>query len=377
MKILLVADEFFAWRVFGGFGMFTRKLGGELVKRGVEVDAVVQWISDEQKPVGETEVIDGVHVATLPRKKLAKLWNMKLYLTDADIIHSQCGMYDTYLTFKRNMNAKKILTFQDLRTGEEYNLTAPLERFGGYPWYKRPWARYVMNCYQKAVENADLIGVQAKLLIPKVLSTYNLQALPTFLPNFIDVPSDNIKKSERPSVVWLARLDLIKRPELCFELAKETPDVDFFVLGASHDEARDAWLRQKYQGIENLYLLGFQSGDVKEQILRESWILINTSIYECLPVSFLEACAHKCAVLSTQNPDDFAKNFGAWSEPTIKSLKENLEWLLNNEKWRVLGEKGYRYVKENHSTDKGVEAHLRVYQKLLDKDFGQEGTASE
>jgi len=166
-------------------------------------------------------------------------------------------------------------------------------------------------------------------------------------------------------VVWLGRLDSIKCPELCFELAKATPDVDFFVLGAAHDEARDARLRQEWGNVENLHLLGFQSGDLKEQVLSESWILINTSRYECLPVSFLEGSAHKCAILSTQNPDAHTVNFGWWSKPNVQDLKFGLEKLLENGCWRDLGERGYQHVKNVHSTDKGVEAHLQVYRELL------------
>jgi len=64
VKVLLVADEFFAWGVYGGFGAFTRKLGKELVKRGVEVEANIQHISKLQQPVGETEITDGVKVTT-------------------------------------------------------------------------------------------------------------------------------------------------------------------------------------------------------------------------------------------------------------------------------------------------------------------------
>jgi len=365
LKVLLVADEYFSWGVYGGFGYFTRKLARELLKKNVEVEVIVQRISNLQKPIGETELIDGVPVTTLPRKKLSKIKQKKLYETDADIIHSQCGMYDTYLTFKRNRGKAKIITVQDLRTKEETDSYAHLEKTSGYPWYKRLWARYVRSCFNKAMKNADVVACHARLLFPKVKKIFNVESS-IMLPNFIDVPQGSIKKSNKPSVVWLARLDAIKQPELCFKLAEDTPDVDFYILGDAHKAYKRTVERliQRYKGAKNLHLLGFQSGEVKETILSKSWILINTSAYECLPVSFLEALAHKCAILSTRNPDDYTVNFGAWC--STDNLKNGLKWLLDNDRWRELGEKGYEQAKSIHSTEKGIEAHINLYRKLLE-----------
>jgi len=69
------------------------------------------------------------------------------------------------------------------------------------------------------------------------------------------------------------------------------------------------------------------------------------------------------AILSTVNPDNYTSTFGIWEYP--QNLKEGLEWLLENEKWKKLGEQGYEYVKRVHSTEKGIEAHIRVYEELL------------
>jgi glycosyltransferase involved in cell wall biosynthesis len=367
MKVLLVADEYFSWGVHGGFGAFTRKLGKELVKKGIEVDAIVHKISPSQKPVGDAELIDGVLVKTLPRRKPSKLISPELYLTDADIIHSQCGMYDTYLTFKRNPSLKKIVTIQDLRTKKEYDELENLEMFSKYPWYKAIWANYVKNCYRKAMKMSDVIACQAHVLFPKVREVFGVDA-EILLPNFIDIPTKKITKSKNPSIIWLARLDPIKQPEICFGLAEKTPDVDFYILGSSHEKyggkSRDDHFREKYSHVKNLHFLGFQTGEVKERILSEAWILINTSAYECLPVSFLEGMAHKCAILSNQNPDHYTTHYGAWvSRYTDFEMK--LDQLLKDDHWKEQGERGYNFVKNTHSTEIGVEKHIALYRDEL------------
>lgn len=363
MKVQLVADEFFSWGVYGGFGSFSRKLGKELVNRGIEVDAIVQKISDSQKSVGETEEIDGVTVKTLPRSKYGKFRRSDLYSTDADIIHSQCGRLDTYWAFRRNKDRKKIVTIQDLRTREELEMISPAEPTN---MIQRLWSDYVDRLFKKALDSADAVCCQARLLIPKIMKRYRLEKEPKILPNFVDIPGEGkLKKDVVPNVVWLGRLDEIKRPELCFELAKENPNVTFWILGAAHDKERDKMLRERYGNIDNLKFMGFQDGILKEDALSKAWVLINTSIYECLPVSFLEAAAHKCAILSTQNPDDFTSSFGRFCEPTVELLCRGLKELLYADEWKHLGEKGYLYVKENHSTEAGLSRHIDLYKELL------------
>lgn len=366
MKVLLVADEYFSWGVHGGFGAFTRKLGKELVKKGIDVEAIVHKISPLQKPVSCVENIDGVPVKTLPRRKPQKLMKKELYITNADIIHSQCGRYDTYLAFKHN-SARRVVTIQDIRTKKEYDSLAKLELFSRYPWYKTIWAKYVKNCYKKAMEMSDVVACQARVLFPKVHEIYGIEP-DLLLPNFIDIPTNKVKKSKNPSIVWLARLDPIKQPEICFKFAEHTPDVDFYILGSSHEKYggknRDEHFRQKYSHVKNLHFLGFQTGEVKERILSEAWILINTSAYECLPVSFLEGMAHKCALLSTQNPDGYTDKFGAWV-PYPNQFVVNLDLLLKDDCWAEKGERGYDFVRKFHSTKVGVENHVSLYRDLL------------
>ena len=77
------------------------------------------------------------------------------------------------------------------------------------------------------------------------------------------------------------------------------------------------------------------------RILEKSWILINTSprrVAQC----FLEAAAHRCAILSYTDPDCFASRFGYHVRE--RSIEEGLDFLLSGDRWRVLGEHGYQYV---------------------------------
>jgi hypothetical protein len=42
-----------------------------------------------------------------------------------------------------------------------------------------------------------------------------------------------------------------------------------------------------------------------------------------------------------------------------------LQWLLDGGRWRERGGLGYAYVRDTFSTERSVDAHLAVYERLL------------
>jgi hypothetical protein len=92
MKVCLVCVEIFAWGKYGGFGRSARMIGRELVKRGVEVSAVVPRRSGQ----GPVEELDGMTVYSFP---MSRPWAARELFRrcDADIYHSQHPSYSTAL----------------------------------------------------------------------------------------------------------------------------------------------------------------------------------------------------------------------------------------------------------------------------------------
>lgn len=100
-------------------------------------------------------------------------------------------------------------------------------------------------------------------------------------------------------------------------------------------------------------------------VLSKSWILVNTSLREGLPTTFIEAAAHRCAILSFTNPDDFPSKYGVLA--TEGSLSDGLTELVSENRWKPAGEAGYKYVNKVFSVDRAMDAHLSLYQGLLEK----------
>ena len=366
MRICFVVTEIFHWGKYGGFGSLTRSIGSELVKRGIEVFVVV----NKGKGQRSVEILDGMVILGYPLEEkrlripaIKHLSMKKVYrLCDADVYHSEEPSLGTYMAMNAMPHRKHIVTSQDPVDEKDLEIL--------YPFYPvlhtvvrgKIYFRIKRRLIREAVREADAVYCQAKYIIPKVKSMYELSKEPGFLPNPVKIPEGKIKKAEEPTVCFLARWDPIKRPEIFFSLAKEFPNVKFTALGKAHDEKRDQNLRKKYSNISNLEMTGFTSEEEKSKILEKSWILINTSVRECLPVAFLETAAHKCAILSSNNPDDFAKNFGY--HVTDDNYAKGLRYLLENDIWREKGEKGYHYVKEVHELNKVINQHIKVHKEL-------------
>ena len=207
----------------------------------------------------------------------------------------------------------------------------------------------------------------AKFLIPKAKKVYGLKNEPIFLPSPIQIP-ENVKKSDTPVVCFLGRFDRRKRPEIFFDLAIQFPDVIFEAVGIGRDRKYVERLNDNYLGIKNLRFNGFVdqfSNNNLSEIIGRSWILINTSIREGLPTSFLEAAANGCAILSEIDPDGFTSSFGY----LVKNgnFQEGLQSLLSDQNWLTLGQNAREHIINEFSLKNSINNHLEIYHDFLRK----------
>lgn len=360
MRICFVVGEIFHWGYYGGFGALTRTIGKNLVKSGIEVYVVLLYEAYEKHRM--IEILDGMTVVSPYSGRDPYPYR----ICDADIYHSEDASTGTYYAMKANPSRKHVVTFQDPMYAEELELSQwQFRPRWNNPYYRarmRMSRRIVHMLTKRALHKADGVFSQAKYIIPKVVSMYDLKESPRFLPNPVEIPERSMRKAERPTVCFLGRWDPVKRVDIFFGLARLFPDVRFVVLGKARDAERDSQLRRLYGDIRNLEMVGFVSEEEKSRILEDSWVLINTSLRECLPVSFLEASAHKCAILSSNNPDEFAREFGYYVEDG--DYAKGLRILLENDLWKEKASKGYDYVKENHELNKVIKEHIDVYRHL-------------
>jgi len=358
LHICLISVEIFAWGKYGGFGRATREIGRELCKRGIQVTAIVPRRGAQK----EIEYLDGIKVLGFDYRKPLEIFRI-FRDCDADIFHSQEPSTGTYIAQMTHPEKKHIVTFRDTRLLADW-----ITEFK-YPSVSRAqvfsnWL-YEDNFFVKqAVRKADKRFVAARLLVGRAVKKYRLGHEPVFLPTPVEVPFI-VEKSKVPTACYIARWDRRKRPEILVALAKSSPEVRFIIAGASRDPRYDRKIRDQLATLPNVELLGFINQfetDKLAEVLSQSWILVNTAAREGLPNSFIEACAHRCAILSSVDPDSFASQFGHYVP--ADEFSTGLKILLKNNLWKELGEKGYNYVIKNFAVDKAIDQHLYIYKHL-------------
>jgi glycosyltransferase involved in cell wall biosynthesis len=360
MRICLTCVEIFAWGKFGGFGRSTRLIGRELVKRGVQVTAVVPRRAG-QRP---QEELDGMRVLGFhPFNPLEAVSCFRA--ADADIYHVFEPSLGAWLAQVAAPQRKHIVTFIDPRGARDWRIDFRLpslsqaQVIGNWLYEDNPLARL-------AARQAHTRYVAAHFLAPLAQAKYRLPVEPSFLPTPVAIPQA-VQKAAQPTACYVGRLDRRKRPELYFELARRFPKVRFLAAGKSRDPAYERHLRQAFTGLPNLHLLGFIDqfqSDGLQQVLGQSWVLVNTSAREGLPTAFLEGCAHGCALLSAVDPDGFASQFGV--QAAQEDFARGLQYLLEDKRWRELGERGREYVAKVFAIEPVIERYLAEYQRLLD-----------
>lgn len=344
---------------YGGFGRATRMIGRELASRGVEVTAVVprrshDWSDDFR--------LDGMRVRQVTAGRPLNTLRL-LRRIGADLFHSQEPSMLTALAQIAVPSAPSLVTFRD-----------PLDAAGWRAEIRNSaskvgvllYAMYLDNpMVGRAVRRATRRYCAARFVGSLALRKFRLAEEPPLLPTPVEVP-DDIAKADRPTVCFVGRWHPRKRPELFFELARHVPEVRFIAVGAANDPTRDRELRRLYGGLPNLELTGFIdqfTSDALREVLARSWVLVNCSAREGLPTAFVEAAAHGCAVLACLDPDGFVTRFGHQAPPS--SLEAGLRSLLNDGRWRELGQAGRRHVSEIYSVPSAVARHLEQYRDVL------------
>lgn len=311
------------------------------------------------------EIVDGVRVIAYPAQNLRLLARHCRALA-ADVYHSHEPSLATVVARHTMPAAKHIVTCRDTRLLRDWLIEmgawirdGSLRTLLSFPYENNPWVTH-------AVRQAD--GVYCPNHFSRELAKrkFGLAATPGFLPSPIRLPPGVAGKAATPTVCYVGRWDTRKRPELFLNLALEFPDVKFIAMGKGRTDKYDRELRQRYGSLPNVELTGFIDQFTSPQffeLLSSAWVLVNTSLREGLPRSFMEAAACGCAILSRVDPDDFATHFGF--RTNNDNFAEGLRWLLTNDRWRSLGQTASEYVTATYELDAAVTAHIDVYTNTL------------
>lgn len=393
IKVGLLVGEFFSnslpfCKGKGGYGMLARNYIAEFIPcEEIAIDCICGYNQADELLVTRIDGDKNVlflpdSVSSLPAKNRVRRLNYKINPFARKKIRNIVDEYDLFLSLEfshiaydvmslASKGQKLILWIQDPRTHSDWEEldTLSVIRQTGY----RPNPAFALLLSKLAGQQRLHLVSQGRCLIEKAREIYHLpKEMPVeFMPNPIHFPKEdvqNILKDKRPQILFLGRLDSVKRPWIVCEVAKQMPQYDFYFAGNNH-EPRMKEIMEPYQQVPNCHFLGHIEGDKKAELLRNSMLLINTSIHEAVPISFLEALSYGTLLVSNRNPDNLTAMFGHYTGQIngegydgVAKFVEGIEKIMTDRAaYEKLAEEAICYIREVH----GVEAFVSHLRRIL------------
>lgn len=358
IKVGLIVDEFFggAGTAFGGYVFLARRyIARYIPNEDIQIDVLLGRGKKYFSAQHFRE--DNVDLYKLPKIGfMARRWLEKM---NYDIYFSIELTTNYILKYEPNPNKKLILWIQDPRPQYEWDEINTVKLFPEKSYYNQD----IYDTVHDWNEQKRVIFIsQGYFLNQKARDLYRLPENITikYCPNPIDIDDNFDLKSlqKKNKIIFLGRIESVKRGWLFCEIAERMPEYEFYVLGQTFREKKEnSAVMQKYLSIPNLHFSGHVDGIEKEKYLMEAKILVNTSIHEALPISFLEALSYGTLLVSNRNPENLTEKFGIYVGEVLGDgfdkvdlYTQAIRTLIENEQLRVKkAEAAINYVKQVHN----------------------------
>jgi len=167
------------------------------------------------------------------------------------------------------------------------------------------------------------------------------------------------------SILWVARCETWKNPELFIEIANRHPAESFvMVCPRAGDDELFAKVRSRADAVENLQFHDFIPRDQIDSFFQSAKLFLNTSKFEGFPQTFIQAAMNSTPIITLNvNPGGFLDDHGCGScsggdfdllDATLSSLLGDSDTLSR------MSENAYCYALENHDIRDTVERLLEL-----------------
>jgi glycosyltransferase involved in cell wall biosynthesis len=223
-------------------------------------------------------------------------------------------------------------------------------------------------CYYTIMQ-ADLIVTQTQKQSELLEKRFGRTSVTVFNPIEL-TPTEKIVRGlpkERHVALWIGKSDRIKQPEILLDLAILFPDIRFLmILNRSDSKIHEDVLRRRPENLRIIESVEF--GDI-EKVFAQAFVLINTSIFEGFPNTFLQAGKFGVPILSLQvDPDGFIEKHGCGivAKGEFEKLAHGVRRLLSEPSiHKAYSENIRRYVLSRHELNATVSRLNQILTEFL------------
>jgi glycosyltransferase involved in cell wall biosynthesis len=209
----------------------------------------------------------------------------------------------------------------------------------------------------------NAIVAQNEVQRASCLATYGREAI--VIPSCY-VPPQNASALARrgDAVLWVGMMLPGKRPELLLELAKRLPHRRFVMVGGPGRSGAPVFdrIRKDAAHLANVEVTGFLPLAEVERRMAGARLLVNTSYYEGMPNTFLQAWAHGLPTLGTVD-------VAAPVHMKFASIEEGariIEALYASPiDWERASRRCREHFERHHSGAQTLRCYARVFDELM------------
>ena len=222
--------------------------------------------------------------------------------------------------------------------------------------------------YERGLMQVDRIVVQNPNQLEALRRDYGRDA--TLIPSCYQLPP-RASPGRGDAVLWVGTVHAYKRPELVLELARRLPHRRFIMIGGSatgeelvagyFEAIRDAAAR-----LPNVEFKGFQPLEEVERWYDQGRVLVNTSLYEGMPNTFLQAWARGIPTVATVDVGAKVDGLSLYRKFDIPEEAEGeIERLFNDQlHWERASARVRRYFDSQHSSAEVLRRYAALFEEM-------------
>ncbi|HDX9659029.1 TPA: glycosyltransferase family 4 protein [Bacillus toyonensis] len=228
---------------------------------------------------------------------------------------------------------------------------------------------HYLKTYEK---NIDLFISPSEFLKDKIIEFGVLPEKIKVIPNFVDSDYWNYNEGNKGYILFIGRLSEEKGIQILIEAMKQVPDLKLKIAGTG---PLSSWVDKivKMEKLENVEILGYQSGEKLKQLLEESMAtVIPAKWYENCPISILESysCGKPVIGSNLGGIPDMVHNGETgllFETGNIQDLVNKLKYVQENpDEMLDMGRKSRKLIETMYNKHKHVDDILKIYKEVIE-----------
>lgn len=227
--------------------------------------------------------------------------------------------------------------------------------------------------YRWMLQSADVVIAQTERQHSLLETEYNKGSIQ--IPNGYPLPQKDqlLPQEHREYVLWIGSSDPDqKRPGRYIDLAEQLPEIDFVMISKpTSDVEFHKRLREKATPIKNLRFAGSVAPDEVHDYYRRAQLVVNTSVYEGFPNTFLESWRYETPVISFSfDLDGLLKSeVGGMLSGSMHKLRADVQNVVKDiDKRSELGSSGRQLLKDRYSLETATDQYesvIKQYKRMV------------